>query len=210
MPHRLHLAAGRASSRFVDAALIDEARRHATVSGGTAVEVASVQEAYDAIEASAHPIESMDIHSHGGGGFVTLSTSNSLTQDSWQRFQPLASRFAPGARVEFFGCAVARGAAGELFIARCAWYLLRVNGGEAVGYTATGFDTFAVLGDLSEGTPVSTGQRVTARVARGGHVTLTGALTLDLASTKYRLERAVERCGAETSLASPHPSKVER
>lgn len=83
-----------------------------------------------------------------------------------------------------FGCDVANGANGELFLARCAWALLRENGGVAIGNTGVGWDTYAVFGDLTDGTPAASGAEVRARIRAGGAVNLEGETWLEIGSLR--------------------------
>ena len=114
-------------------------------------------------------IDELDFHTHGGRGSVTLG-SDRLNR---RNIGNLAGRgfenvFRADASIVFWGCNVATGAIGELFLVGIGRVLLCARGGEVRGASAYG-----VRDVFSTGVTVHpTGRWKTAQVRPGGFVDL--------------------------------------
>ncbi|MEQ8461644.1 MAG: DUF4347 domain-containing protein [Sandaracinaceae bacterium] len=188
MTTHLHLAAGRATSVVFDEALIEEARTHAAESsGGRAEEVngrAQLHEILSRHLRDGTQLRYLDFHSHGGPGRLDLGEYH-LTE--WEELAQYSGLMGGGARIEFHGCAVADTPRGELFMARCAWLMLRARGGVAKGWTAVSLATHPAFGDTFGTVPWHLGQEVRARVTPGGYVRLEGERYLNVESASRAL-----------------------
>ncbi|MEC7525412.1 MAG: hypothetical protein VYE22_36350 [Myxococcota bacterium] len=188
MTTHLHIASGRATSLVFDEALIEEARTHAAESSGGRAEEASNREQLLEILGrhlrDGAQLRYLDFHTHGGPGRLDIGA---YPFSDWEELAQFSGLMAGGARIEFHGCAVADTPRGELFLARCAWFMLRARGGLARGWTEVSLATHAVVGDMLGTVPWHMGHEVRARVSPGGHVRLEGERYLNVESASRAL-----------------------
>lgn len=181
-----------------------EARRHAVSSSPTAesVVLSNVQDLRDHLDhmRSAHyQIRYMDFHTHGADGLIVFSRGSlwngAEVLNDWGPFEGRGydTIFAANARVVFLGCTVASGAAGEYFLARAAWVLLRRSGGAVAGYRSYSLSFGQSDGASARLLGDGNFDRVEARIDAGGHVVLHNAVHLRLPSLRRRAERLRQR-----------------
>lgn len=212
---RLHFASGRtAREGLLSEPLLEEARSHAASDGGVAHDVNSredVRRVLDQIRSHNEHISLMDFHSHGSAGRIGIGVTT-IDERSWGEFNSYADLFSPGARVMFHGCSVANAPVGELFMARCAWALLRVNGGSAIGWASEGLAVHPALGWAGLGsTPIHVGGEVEAVIRAGGNVSLRGAQHLRLTHLRNYLEslRGAWRQATRMHLPADESARLE-
>ena len=137
-------------------------------------------------------IDEMDFHTHGGRGSVNLGRDRlnrrNIANLAGQGFENV---FRADAIIVFWGCNVATGATGELFLVGIGSVLLRARGGEVRGASSYGARDVILTGVAVH----PTGRWKTAQVRPGGLV--------DLRNHEYlnsgRISRRIR--AAETALA---------
>ncbi|MCC6872867.1 MAG: DUF4347 domain-containing protein [Sandaracinaceae bacterium] len=166
--------------------LLEEARAHAASqtaqfpgeTPATSFSVSTLAEVHRhlrAVHETGAQVSFLDFHSHGGPGSLSIG-SELLRPYHWPQFEEHQSAFASNARIEFHGCNVAEDDDGEIFLVKCAWHVLRPNGGTAVGHRGYALSTRAWGLDTS--TPSYLGGEVVAEIASGGHPRLHNAIRL--------------------------------
>ncbi|HID29746.1 MAG TPA: DUF4347 domain-containing protein [Desulfobacterales bacterium] len=114
-------------------------------------------------------IDEMDFHTHGSAGSINLGRDR-LNRSNTANLagQGFENIFRAAARIIFWGCNVATGAIGELFLVGIGVVLLRARGGQVRGASAPGVRDVFLTGVQVH----PTGRWKTAQVRPGGLVDL--------------------------------------